>query len=76
MQRPSDELFDSTDLIGNFSRSRITAVINLTEPGEHPFCGYPLKASGFPYSPERLMSSGSIETQSFLFFLIFFLLLI
>jgi len=58
MQRPSDELFDSIMLIEAFQCNGITAVINLCEPGEHPYCGYPLKNSGFPYSPERLMNAG------------------
>lgn len=59
MQRPSDELFDTINLLEAFKDNHITAVINLTEPGEHPFCGFKLKSSGFPYSPERLMNAGS-----------------
>jgi hypothetical protein len=59
MQRPADELFDTINLLEAFQENKITAVINLTEPGEHPFCGFKLKASGFPYTPERLMNAGS-----------------
>jgi hypothetical protein len=60
MQRPSDELFDGdTKLIEQYKKHNITAVFNLTEPGEHPYCGFTLKPSGFPYTPERLMQAGS-----------------
>jgi hypothetical protein len=59
MQRPSDELFTEIDLITKFKDAGITAIINLTEPGEHPFCGYGIKQSGFPYTPEHLMAQGS-----------------
>jgi hypothetical protein len=59
MQRPSDELFASLNLVDKFSQAGLTAVFNLTQPGEHPFCGYSLKASGFPYTPENLMRAGS-----------------
>jgi hypothetical protein len=59
MQRPADELFESIDLLGQFQALHITAVLNLTEPGEHPYCGFGNKSSGFPYSPEKLMAKGS-----------------
>jgi hypothetical protein len=73
MQRPADELFASIDLLGQFKALQITAVLNLTEPGEHPFCGYGNKSSGFPYSPERLMAVGSESPVTFsLFFCLFF----
>jgi hypothetical protein len=72
MQRPADELFASIDLLGQFKALQITAVLNLTEPGEHPFCGYGNKSSGFPYSPERLMAVGSESPVTFsLFFCLF-----
>ena len=59
MQRPSDVIFNQGALEG-LKAAGITAVFNLTEPGEHPYCGTGvLEASGFPYSPERLMSVGS-----------------
>lgn len=59
MQRPSDALFDQGALEGLVA-ARITAVFNLTEPGEHPYCGTGiLEETGFPYSPERLMNAGS-----------------
>lgn len=41
-------------------RLRISAVFNLTLPGEHPYCGDGLGASGFPYDPEKdLMAENS-----------------
>jgi hypothetical protein len=59
MQRPSDAHFDN-GLLDQFVTNRIVAVFNLTEPGEHPFCGYGIiPATGFSYSPERLMNVGS-----------------
>lgn len=58
MQRPSDEVFKSQNLVESFRSLGITAVINLTEPGEHPYCGFGLKQSGFPYSPEHFMAAG------------------
>lgn len=44
----------------SLSRKGITAIFNLTEPGEHPHCGDGLEASsGFPYLPETFMREGS-----------------
>lgn len=38
----------------------MTAVFNLTEAGEHPYCGDGLEeSSGFPYLPETFMREGS-----------------
>lgn len=60
MQRPSDTLMRDSNLIEQFVSNRIVAVFNLTEPGEHPYCGGGnLKESGFPYYPEKLMAAGS-----------------
>jgi hypothetical protein len=64
MQRPNDMLMKDSDLIEQFKRNGIVAVFNLTEPGEHPYCGGGnLKESGFPYHPEKLMASGSKNTN-------------
>ena len=42
------------------NRKGVTAIFNLTEPGEHPHCGDGLeKTSGFPYLPESFMREGS-----------------
>ena len=60
MQRPSNELIEKISLVDKFKTNGITAIFNLTEPGEHPFCGPGLDvSSGFPYSPERFMAVGS-----------------
>ena len=59
MQRPSDAFFDR-GLLDQFKENKIVAVFNLCEPGEHPYCGYGIIAhTGFPYTPERLMTAGS-----------------
>ena len=56
MQRPHGDTLD--DLIRQFKQTGITAVFNLTEPGEHPFCGHSLLPEcGFSYSPEALMAA-------------------
>ncbi len=60
MQRPSDGLFIQGKVLDSFVSNKITAVFNLTEPGEHPYCGSGvLPETGFPYSPEKLMAVGS-----------------
>jgi hypothetical protein len=47
------------DILSQFEQKGITSVFNLTEPGEHPFCGHELLPScGFSYDPEALMSRG------------------
>jgi hypothetical protein len=59
MQRPNDTALDAGALQDMVAK-KITAVFNLTEPGEHPYCGTGvLVDSGFPYSPEKLMAAGS-----------------
>ncbi len=59
MQRPNDQVLDAGALQDMVDK-KITAVFNLTEPGEHPYCGTGILAdSGFPYSPEKLMAAGS-----------------
>jgi hypothetical protein len=66
MQRPSDILFDQHNVLESFQRANITAVFNLTEPGEHPYCGTGvLPHSGFPYTPEKLMKAGSKRQCAF-----------
>jgi hypothetical protein len=65
MQRPNDIAFDNGSLQDMVAK-KITAVFNLTEPGEHPYCGCGnLSASGFPYSPEKLMHAGSKPQPNF-----------
>ncbi|CAM9120549.1 unnamed protein product [Ectocarpus sp. 12 AP-2014] len=59
MQRPSSRLIKTYDIVGQFKRKGVTAIFNLTEPGEHPHCGDGLeKTSGFPYLPETFMREG------------------
>lgn len=59
MQRPNEKSLKNGAL-QDMVNKRVTAVFNLTEPGEHPFCGCGnLSSSGFPYLPETLMSVGS-----------------
>eukprot|EP00903_Cladosiphon_okamuranus_P014922 g13817.t2 len=59
MQRPSSRLIKAYDVVGQFKRKGLTAIFNLTEPGEHPHCGDGLeKTSGFPYLPETFMREG------------------
>ncbi|CAM9885456.1 unnamed protein product, partial [Chrysoparadoxa australica] len=58
MQRPSSRLLEKYNLVSAFKQHGIVAVINLTEPGEHPWCGDGLKSSGFPYQPEEFMQEG------------------
>lgn len=64
MQRPSDCIIHKSLLIPQFQSNRITAIFNLTEAGEHPYCGHGnLKSSGFPYTPELFMGAGSSYTE-------------
>lgn len=59
MQRPNDQSFIDGALVDMIEKN-ITAVFNLTEPGEHPYCGCGvIHETGFPYSPQILMDSGS-----------------
>lgn len=46
-------------VIKDFINHNIRAVFNLTQAGEHPYCGHELlEDSGFSYSPEHLMAYG------------------
>jgi hypothetical protein len=59
MQRPSDAHFETVNLLKQFIDNGISAVFNLTEPGEHPYCGHGIiEKTGFPYTPEKLMEGG------------------
>ena len=60
MQRPSDEHFIHHKFVEHLKENNIVAVFNLQEPGEHPFCGFGIKSSGFSYYPEKLMAAGSM----------------
>ncbi|CAN0321566.1 unnamed protein product, partial [Discosporangium mesarthrocarpum] len=59
MQRPSTRLIKTYNIIEQFKTLGVTAVFNLTEAGEHPYCGDGLEElSGFSYLPEDLMKEG------------------
>ena len=60
MQRPNDFMLQSIKIIEQFKTNTIRSIFNLTEAGEHPYCGRGnLPHSGFPYSPEIFMQAGS-----------------
>jgi len=59
MQRPNDTAFEMGALQDMVDK-KISAVFNVTEPGEHPFCGTGnIHGTGFPYTPDKLMAKGS-----------------
>lgn len=58
MMRPATKLIQEFDILNQFIQSNIKAVVNVTLPGEHPYCGEGLESSGFPYNPEDLMAKG------------------
>ena len=45
MQRPSNQILLEGNVLEKFKENNITAVFNLTEPGEHPYCGCGLLSS-------------------------------
>lgn len=60
MQRPN-EINLVNGALEDMAAKKITTIFNLTEPGEHPFCGCgTLAVSGFPYLPETVMERGSM----------------
>ncbi|KAK0399585.1 hypothetical protein QR680_003122 [Steinernema hermaphroditum] len=58
MSRPTTDLINKYDIVGQLKRNNIRSVINLQHVGEHASCGPPLHKSGFSYDPESLMSNG------------------
>ena len=62
MQRPLKKShFDNPDhpLMKSFQELGITAIINCTEIGEHPYCGDGiLESTGLSYDPEEAMAAG------------------
>lgn len=48
-----------SEIVDKFIASGIGSVFNLTQPGEHPYCGHELlESSGFSYDPNVLMRNG------------------
>lgn len=46
-------------MIEQFKNKGVVAIINLEEPGEHPYCGDGIiPRTGFSYDPETFMNSG------------------
>ncbi|KAM3727148.1 Protein tyrosine phosphatase domain-containing protein [Dirofilaria immitis] len=58
MSRPTAKTFTDDNLIAQFQKANIRAVINLQMLGEHDSCGPELLPSGFTYNPEILMQNG------------------
>ncbi|KAK6109544.1 Dual specificity phosphatase catalytic domain family protein [Brugia pahangi] len=58
MSRPTVKTFTDDNLIAQFQKANICAVINLQMLGEHDSCGPELLPSGFTYNPEILMQNG------------------
>eukprot|EP00794_Sanderia_malayensis_P006955 gene6955-7736_t len=53
--RPSSYAVKEFNVIEQFKKNNITAIINLQHPGEHSSCGFGLQASGFSYNPQDFM---------------------
>uniref|UniRef100_A0A915PLI6 Tyrosine specific protein phosphatases domain-containing protein n=1 Tax=Setaria digitata TaxID=48799 RepID=A0A915PLI6_9BILA len=58
MSRPTAKTFTDDNLVAQFHKANICAVINLQMLGEHDSCGPKLLPSGFTYNPEMLMQNG------------------
>ena len=57
-QRLSSRQIKEFDIMKQFKEHNLKAVINLQEPGEHPYCGDGVqKSTGFSYDPEDLYRS-------------------
>ncbi|KAG2767926.1 hypothetical protein Pcac1_g20740 [Phytophthora cactorum] len=65
MMRPSSRLMNEYKIAEQFHKLNITAVFNLTLPGEHPYCGDGLGISGFPYDPEKDLMAKNIRFYNF-----------
>ena len=58
-QRPSKRLIEKFNVVEQLKQKNVKAIINLEEPGEHPFCGDGiLEKTGFSYDPEVFMNAG------------------
>ncbi|KAG8198529.1 hypothetical protein JTE90_026432 [Oedothorax gibbosus] len=57
MARPNTEAIEKYNVIQQFRSKDISSIINLQMPGEHPYCGNALDASGFSYNPQLFMDN-------------------
>ncbi|XP_070558696.1 protein tyrosine phosphatase domain-containing protein 1-like isoform X2 [Ptychodera flava] len=58
ISRPSTDIVDKFDIIGQFKKLGITSIVNLQRPGEHSSCGNTLEEeSGFSYLPQTFMDN-------------------
>ena len=58
MQRPSRRLIREFNIVEQFKKAGVGAVINLQLAGEHPHCGDGIDATGFSYRPEDFTDHG------------------
>ncbi|KAL9658082.1 hypothetical protein ABK040_012996 [Willaertia magna] len=67
-QRPSSRLIREFKIIEQFKEKKVTAILNLQERGEHPFCGDGIiEKSGFSYDPENDIMRNKINYYNFAF---------
>ena len=59
-QRPSNKLIFLYNLVQKFKENKISMIINLQRPGEHPYCGPNTldKQSGYSYTPSLFSTEG------------------
>ena len=59
-QRPSNKLIFLHNLVQKFKENKISMIINLQRPGEHPYCGPNTldKQSGYSYTPSLFSTEG------------------
>ncbi|GJP54872.1 hypothetical protein CLOM_g13892 [Closterium sp. NIES-68] len=55
--RPTDAMIED-GLAHRFAERGIRLIVNLEEPGEHPWCGPGITASGFSYTPDKFIKAG------------------
>ncbi|GJP57377.1 hypothetical protein CLOM_g16399 [Closterium sp. NIES-68] len=55
--RPTDAMIED-GLAHRFAERGIRLIVNLEEPGEHPWCGPGITASGFSYTPDNFIKAG------------------
>ena len=58
MSRPTTQLIQEYDFIGQLKAHCISSIFCVQKPGEHSRCGRKLELSGFSYDPQVVMDSG------------------